>query len=46
MITVSDYDERGVTFIKDGQEISLTRGEIRFLKNINFPAVKEEKDGS
>lgn len=45
-MTVSDFDKRSVTFIKDGQETTLTRDEIRFLESVKPPVVKEEKDGS
>jgi hypothetical protein len=32
-MTVVDFDNRGITFVRNGEEVTLTWGEINFLKH-------------
>jgi hypothetical protein len=34
-MTVVDFDERGITFMKGSQEVTLSWGELNFLKHYN-----------
>lgn len=45
-MTVVDYDNRGVTFVRNGEEVTLTWGEVNFLKHYspNALAAKAKSD--
>ena len=40
-MTVVDFDERTITFVRDGNEVTLTWGELNFLKHYRAEAIKE-----
>lgn len=39
-MTVVDFDERTITFIRDGNEVTLTWGELNFLKHYRAEGIK------
>jgi len=40
-MTVVDFDERTITFVRDGNEVTLTWGELNFLKHYRTKAINE-----
>jgi hypothetical protein len=45
-MTVVDFDERTITFMHDGTEVTLTWGELNFLKHYHTEAIKNAPDGT
>lgn len=39
-MTVVDFDERTITFVRNGNEVTLTWGELNFLKHYRAEGVK------
>jgi hypothetical protein len=40
-MTVVDFDERTITFVRNGTEVTLTWGELNFLKHYRTEAIKD-----
>jgi hypothetical protein len=40
-MTVVDFDDRTITFVSDGNEVTLTWGELNFLKHYKADKAKE-----
>jgi len=40
-MTVTDFDERTITFVSNGNEVTLTWGELNFLKHYKTTAIAE-----
>jgi hypothetical protein len=40
-MTVTDFDERTITFVSNGNEVTLTWGELNFLKHYSPSKAKE-----
>jgi len=45
-MTVTDFDERTITFVRDGNEVTLTWGELNYLKHYRTEAIKTAPDGT
>lgn len=43
-MTVTDFDNRTVTFVKGGQEVTLTWGELNFLKHLKTGTKEDPSD--
>jgi hypothetical protein len=44
IVLITDFDERTITFTKNGQETTLTWGELNFLKHYRTEALKAAQD--
>ena len=42
-MTVVDFDERTITFVQNGNEVTLTWGELNFLKHYRKVALAQAK---